>query len=137
MSAVIAIVLAVILLFIGILHLCWAVEVYWPFRSREELVRKVLSGSDVPSPAATAAVAVLLVAATYLALAVRWPGLRFVPDWCYEWGIWGLAAVLFLRAVVDPLMTRGGHPEYRKLNLRLYSPLCVVLAGMAVFTALA
>ena len=137
MSAVTAIVLAAILAIIGVLHFCWAAEIYWPFRSREELVRKVLSGTDVPSAAATAVVAVLLVIAGYLALAVRWQALRFVPDWCYEWGIWGLAAVLFLRAVVDPLMTRDGHAEYKRLNLRVYSPLCLVLTALAVVTALA
>ncbi|UGY94190.1 DUF3995 domain-containing protein [Streptomyces gobiensis] len=131
-----ALLLAVLLAFIGVLHLCWAIGIYWPFSSKEELTRKVLSDSeDVPSEPLTAVVGVVLIGAGYLALAARWDGLRFVPDWMYVWGMWGLVAVLALRGAVEPFTASKGNPDYTRLNRRAYGPLCCVLALLGVAVA--
>lgn len=128
--------LATALVTVGVLHFLWAVGVYWPATSQEDLARKATPDEAEIPRLLTALVAALLVGAAYVALAANWDGLRFVPDWLYRMGIWGLVAVMALRGLVEPFVTTSkGNGLYNRLNRRVYAPFCVVLALLGVAVA--
>ncbi|MBT2399833.1 DUF3995 domain-containing protein [Streptomyces sp. ISL-100] len=135
MINVASLLLAAALFTVGVLHFLWAVGVYWPATSQEDLARKAIPDSEEIPTLLTALVAALLVGAAYVALAANWDGLRFVPDWLYAMGIWGLVAVMALRGLVEPFTTSKGNELYNRLNRRVYAPFCVVLALLGVVVA--
>lgn len=56
------------------------------------------------------------------------------------WGVWGLSVVFFLRAIGDfnhcGLCKRVRDTPFAYWDTRLYSPLCLVLSGLACLLAL-
>ncbi|WP_447007131.1 DUF3995 domain-containing protein [Saccharothrix isguenensis] len=131
------ILLALLLTIAGVLHLLWAAGVMWPFRDERDLLRKVFSDAEaLPPNVVTAGVGVALVGAAYLALAGVWTSLRlpFVADWLYVLGLWGLVAVMALRGIVEPIVYifKPANPDYQRLDRLVYSPLCVLLAVLAL-----
>ncbi|GAA2999507.1 hypothetical protein GCM10010483_50530 [Actinokineospora diospyrosa] len=137
MTTIIAIVLALSLTVVGVLHLVWAAGIYFPFASEREAARKAVGDRETMPPwPLTTLVGALLILAAYLVLALRWPTWRIVADWVYEWSIWGIAVVFFLRAL-EPLAARTASAEYNRLNRRLYSPFVLVLSVLAAVVALA
>ncbi|MBM7774636.1 hypothetical protein JOD54_004840 [Actinokineospora baliensis] len=137
MTSIIAIVLALSLTVVGVLHLSWAAGVYFPFASEREAARKTMGDHEALPPwPLTTLVGALLVLAAYLVLALHWPTLRIVADWVYEWSIWGIAVVFFLRAL-EPLAQRTANADYNRLNRRLYSPFVLALSALAAVVALA
>jgi lysylphosphatidylglycerol synthetase-like protein (DUF2156 family) len=130
-----SVLLAAALFTVGILHFLWAIGIYWPATSQEDLARKATPDSvEIPS-VLTALVAASLVGAAYLALAANWDGLRFVPDWLYTMGIWGLVVVMALRGLVEPFIAGEDNELYSRLDRRAYAPFCVVLALLGVVVA--
>lgn len=127
--------LAAALFTVGMLHFLWAIGIYWPAASEEELARKATPDSQEIPSLLTALVAALLVGAAYVALAANWEGLRFVPDWLYTMGIWGLVAVMALRGLVEPFITGKDNELYNRLDRRAYAPFCVVLALLGAVVA--
>ncbi len=130
-----AIVAAVVLAALGLLHAVWAAGLPWPLSSRSALALTVVGepSQRMPGRAATLAVAGLLVFAAIWVLSLR--GLLLAKP---QAGLvravvtWGMVAVLALRGV-------GGFFEaalrpsiigtpYLRWSLRLYSPLSAALA---------
>ncbi len=135
----VAMVLALVLWGIALVHLYWALGGLWPARSGDELVRMVVGGEGaraMPGRGLTLAVALLI------ALAGLWPLLYLgriaapLPSWLIGPGMWGLAALFLLRGALTYL-PRAWHrqkdlPFYR-LNRRCFSPLSLVIgAGYSV-----
>lgn len=118
---------------IGGLHAVWGAGIAWPARDRASLARQVVGSDRVPPPAACFAVTGALGAAAALTLArtagddqVRWLG---------HLGTAGIAAVLGVRGVaglVGSGLLRTGHPEYRRRDVAVYSPLCLALAAATI-----
>ncbi|MET9419927.1 DUF3995 domain-containing protein [Streptomyces sp. NPDC006540] len=135
MTDIASLLLAAALFTVGVLHFLWAIGVYWPATSQEDLARKAIPDSEEIPRLLTAVVAALLAGAAYVALAANWDALRVVPDWLYRTGIWGLAAVMVLRGLVEPFTGEKGNDLYNRLNRRVYAPFCVVLALLSVVVA--
>lgn len=131
---VLALLTAGVLVLVGLLHVVW-IFTPWPLRTREEFARRVVDVAPerLPSPGLTLAVAVLLGVAAYLVVGradlVPVPG----PSWLTVVGTAGVAAVLLLRGVGGFVISSRRSTEFARLDLRIYSPLCVALAaGSAV-----
>jgi hypothetical protein len=123
----------VALVAIAALHAAWALGWYWPAESEGELAEYVLSRGErqrldgaLPPTPATWAVALALAGAAGIVRAVR-TGAR--SRLVRRVG-WGVAGVFLARGVVYlPSDLIGGLDDsYQRLDVALYSPLCVGLA---------
>lgn len=118
------------LLAIAGLHVLWGLGSSFPFRDREELADSVVGTSAVPPLRACFAVASALALAAVLVA-----GLLPLP---------GRLRALVLRVVASVLLTRGvsgalgrtsmlspgsDSPTFKRLDKRIYSPLCLWLAA--------
>ena len=118
------------LLAIAGLHVLWGLGSSFPFRDREELADSVVGTSAVPPLLACFAVASALALAAVLVA-----GLLPLP---------GRLRALVLRVVASVLLTRGvsgalgrtsmlspgsDSPTFKRLDKRIYSPLCLWLAA--------
>lgn len=121
-------------------HLMWAAGSSWPAEDREQLAELVF-GQDRPMPGAapTAAIAGLLGGAAGMLLAQRaGRHLPLLPRRAERLGLRAIPAVLALRGF-SGLVTSGRRlgritELYRRWDLRLYSPLCLLLAAASATT---
>ena len=124
------------LLAVAAVHAGWAAGSPWPLADRRELARAVVGGERMPPATACLAVAALLTVAAGLVAGFprRAPGLRRL-------GASGVVAALAARGLVGaagltPGLVRRLSPERRvsgefaRWDRRLYSPLCLLLAGL-------
>ncbi|MDQ6525322.1 DUF3995 domain-containing protein [Nocardioides sp. LHD-245] len=133
------------LLAIAALHLTWAVTP-WPLPTVADLARDVVGRSDgslrraVFVPATVAVAAALTVAAWLVALHGEVLSSPLSDD-ITRAGTWGVAIVLLGRGALGLAEAGSGRgdrpPSYRRLNLRIYSPLCLVLGAATATVALA
>ena len=121
---------ASILLVSAGLHAYWAAGGTWPAATEVELAETVVGGPGTKMPAAplTAAVAALLVlaAVVVLASAGTW---AVAPPRILVWATWALSGTLLLRGIGGIVADLLGGLEHRfaRLDIVLYSPLCVAL----------
>lgn len=133
---VLALVTALVLLVLGILHVVWMFSP-WPLRTREDFARRVVDVpvDRLPSRPLTAAVAIALGLAAYLVVGradvVGVPG----PGWVPVVGTAGVAAVLLLRGAGGLAVSTRKDTEFARLDVRVYSPLCLTLAAAAALVA--
>ncbi|NOU31255.1 MAG: DUF3995 domain-containing protein [Polyangiaceae bacterium] len=126
--------LAAALLAIGALHLAWACGSTWPRADRAALAALVIGRPVLPGPIACAAVALVFFVGTALVgslghlsgtLATMAHGATLAMAAVFALrGGWGFLEARVRREIV-------GTP-YAVWNVRLYSPLCVGLAALAV-----
>jgi hypothetical protein len=118
------------------LHAAWGAGAAWPFPDRAALADAVIGAAEVPGPRACFAVSGALGAAAALAAGwpARHPGLRRA-------GTSAAAAVLAARGVLGLAgRTRLVSPvsvsaRFTRLDRRVYSPLCLTLAGLIALAA--
>ncbi len=135
MSALAAALAAVLFLGTAALHAYWALGGCWPGRDPESLARIVVGGPPgmgFPGPGATWSVVVVLVGAAVTALAAAGVVQLSAPFGLVRGAALLGAAVLVLRGLEGFVDTRFrpdtvGSP-FERLNVRVYSPLCLVLA---------
>lgn len=114
---------------IGALHVMWGRGSTFPFTSRDQLNDTVIGGSATPSPAACYGIAGLL--ATAGALVAGVPGRS---SWLRRAGVCTVTAVLGTRAALGfagrtDLVSPGSEsPNFRRIDRRVFSPLCLALA---------
>jgi hypothetical protein len=131
---------AVVLGLLAVLHAIWAFSP-WPLRSRARFAEVVVGVDerDLPPPAAVLGVAGLLALAAGLVLMRSGVVAPVGPERVPRWGVRVLAAVLLLRGVAGLVVSgsgRGTSPEaFRRLDLAVYSPLCLALAAATTFPA--
>jgi hypothetical protein len=122
-----------VLVAIGALHAAWALGAAWPAGSEGELAEHVLSRGErerldgaMPSAGHTLLVALGLVGA---AGAVRGVARGSRSRWA-RGAAWGVAGTFLARGVVFPPLdiANGLKDRYDRLDLALYSPLCLALA---------
>jgi hypothetical protein len=120
------------LLLAGALHLVWATGSTFPFRSRSALNDTVVGRQVTPGPAQCLGVAGLLTcAAGLVASADR----RDVPVARAATAI--VALVLAIRAAfgfagrTDLLVPGSDSPRFRRMDRRVYSPICALIAAGA------
>jgi len=115
------------------LHLAWARGSAWPLGGRRELADAVVGQTDVPSPAACAAVAAALGAGAVLLEgggSLRRPGARALL------GAFGLRGALGIAGHTDVLSPGSTSRRFRELDRRVYSPVCLALALLTLPAAL-
>ncbi|WP_433273614.1 DUF3995 domain-containing protein [Actinosynnema sp. CS-041913] len=133
---VLALLTALVLAAVGALHVVWMFSP-WPLRTREEFASRVVGvpADRLPSPGLTAVPALLLALAAYLVVGradlVAVPG----PEWPAVVGTAGVAAVLLLRGVGGLVASAGKKTEFARLDLRIYSPLCIALSAATASVA--
>lgn len=129
----------VILSVISILHGYWAVGGFWPGKDEKSLILTVVgSGAKMPSPPLTWLVTAALGVAAILPLMATLE-ISGLFGSLIQWGLWGLVLVFAGRGIsgffeIKNRPTIVGTP-YARLNVLMYSPLCLFLA--VCFTYLA
>ncbi|MDX8048596.1 DUF3995 domain-containing protein [Lentzea sp. BCCO 10_0798] len=127
---------ATVLTLVGALHVVWMFSP-WPLRTPEEFASRVVGVpvEKLPTGPATGAVAVLLALAAYLvagrAGVVPVPG----PSWLAVVGTACVAAVFLLRGAGGLVVSSRQDTEFARLDQRIYSPLCLVLAACCATVA--
>ena len=121
---------------IAALHAAWGLGMTWPGTDARSLAQKVVGGSVFPSPTACFVVAGLVTAAAALVAARAHPKaqpLQRIPQPLAVLGVTAVAAVLGLRGAMGMVGSATGllasTGEFRRLNLAIYSPLCLALAA--------
>lgn len=119
---------------IAVLHAAWALGWRWPGGSDRELAETVVgAGAELPPRVAIWAVAGALALAGGLVAAAARPGAGRLE----RVGAWGVAGTLLLRGAVSPVADIAGglDARYERLDLLLYSPLCLALGAGAALVA--
>lgn len=117
------------------LHATWVFS-SWPLPDRTRFAELIVGTSPekVPAAAATSAVAALLASASALVARCGAPGRR-PPPRIAVLGTRTVAGVLLARAVAGFVVSSSGLVDapaaYRRLDLTVYSPLCLVLSAGA------
>lgn len=120
---------------IAVLHIVWAAGSSWPLSGRGELADAVVGREhgEVPPPLACLAVAAALASAAGLLAGggrldarLRALGARLVV------GVLATRAAAGLSGRTDLLAPGSSSPRFRALDRRLYSPLCLTLAALAL-----
>ncbi len=126
---------------IALIHVYWAAGGYFPGKDANSLAQTVVggkSGMTMPPVLACLVVAGLLFVAAYVVLVVGNITPPLLSLEVHKLAAYGLCAVLFLRGAGGFFDARlrpeiKGSP-YEKLNLVLYSPLCLTLAALTFIT---
>ncbi len=118
------------LLAVATLHVNWARGSAWPARDERALAQAVIGRDAMPSAPACLTVAALLTVGA--ALVAGWP--RRWPR-AQRLGAAGVATTLVGRGLIGftGLMPQGrASLMFARWNRRLYSPLCLALAGLCI-----
>jgi hypothetical protein len=116
-----------------LLHVYWALGGHWPGRDLKSMVDTVVGApvSAAPGPVACALVAILLGLAGALVV-----GTVVVDSVVVDVGAIGVAVVFLLRGLIGFVdvrlrpSTKGSR--FARLNVVLYSPLCLALGTLAL-----
>jgi hypothetical protein len=134
----VSVVSALVLSALALLHGIWAFSP-WPVDNRARFAEVVVGVDerDLPSTVAMLGVAGLLALAARLMLMRADFVAPIGPAWAPRWGVRVLAAALLLRGAAGLVVSGfgwGDSPEsFRRLDLAVYSPLCLGLAASAAF----
>jgi Protein of unknown function (DUF3995) len=138
-----ALIASAVLLAIAALHVYWAFGGHWPGVDGESLARTVVGGPPgmrMQPPWSCLAVAVLLTVASGLLFANRGLLELGLPRELARVGAFGVATVLLGRGSYGffDLRMRPSiqGSRYARLNLAIYSPLCLALGTLALISAL-
>ncbi|MBU0515030.1 MAG: DUF3995 domain-containing protein [Proteobacteria bacterium] len=136
-----AVLACLILCIVAAIHIYWAWGGYWPGNDEASLVAMVMGSGSRKMPAVvTLMVALALLVGAWLVLAIRgylrppWPG------WLFTVAVWAMVGVFALRGSVGLFLSKirpadAGAP-FERLNLIIYSPLCLVIAALIVVAAI-
>ena len=119
------------------MHVAWGAGSAWPFPDRSALADAVVGAEHVPGPASCFTVGTALAVAG--ALTAGWPARHPLLR---RLGACGAAGVLAGRGVLGLAgRTRLVSPtsvseNFVRLDRRLYSPLCLALAGLSALSVL-
>ena len=115
------------------LHVAWGLGASWPLGDRATLADAVIGRADVPPAAACWGVAGALgAAAAFVAERPRTrPRLRRVVAAGVVLALTG-RGLLGLAGRTDVVSPGSSSARFRELDRRRYSPLCLVLAGLAL-----
>ncbi|MEM1268582.1 MAG: DUF3995 domain-containing protein [Bacteroidota bacterium] len=144
MTSFLAVLLAVVLVLIALLHVYWAFGGRWASEAVIPTIPSEVERNESPvfspGPVATVMVAVMLTVATFIVLAAEGLVGLPVPAGWVRIGIWAIAGVFFLRAVGDfryvGFSKRIRETAFARMDTRYYTPLCLALSALALGVAL-
>ena len=140
MTDISALLAAVLLVAAAVVHVFWGVGGVWPARDGTALAKAVVGPKQeaMPGLVACAMIAVLLCGGAAVVLA-RAGIVDAGPDRLWRLGAWVVVGVLIARGAIGLATSALARPRetYHRLDLRAYSPLCLVIAALAVPAALA
>ncbi|MEV2273871.1 DUF3995 domain-containing protein [Nonomuraea africana] len=122
---------------VGTMHAIWTVTP-WPMASYADLARTVVGVTEGFPPAPlTGAVAVALGAAAYLVAAQAHLISSAVRPRLIRTGVWTVAGVIAARGTAGLISSglTGPSTDYTRMDLALYSPLCLAIASLAAYVA--
>lgn len=143
MRRISAVVAAVVFALVGAMHAVWAFSP-WPMATWEQFAFTILGAPDgkVPPGLAPMSIGVALAcfASAYFLLARVGLAPGVGPRWLGTVGVWTAAVVMLGRATAAGFVPSALHlvdsPEvYERLDLAVYSPICLVLGVLAVIVA--
>lgn len=126
---------------VAALHAAWMVT-SWPLESDAEFAEVVVGSTEgqAPPAAASAAMALLLGIAAWLIWRRARAPLEAQP-WYVRIGAWVVATVLLIRGalglLVSGLDVTTSPPRYDLWDVRIYSPVCLVLGALSLLVAVA
>ncbi len=134
-SKIAAVGAAILLTFIGLLHVIWAFGIYWPAQDYQEFLNMFWGETSPMPPLWTGIIlAVVFFIGSYGYVNMAWGRSPFLPKWLWTSGLTALFIIIGLRGVLAPLeMFRGELEPYKTLNLSVYSPLCIFIAHLGGF----
>ncbi len=121
-------ILAAILTVLAVIHIYWAAGGTW---AADKVTPKLADGQPifVPGPVVTLAVAALLLFAAAISARVVFGDFR-------HWLMYAMALAFALRAVGEfrycGFLKRIRNTEFAYWDTRVYTPLCVVMAALAL-----
>ncbi|MFI9556280.1 DUF3995 domain-containing protein [Nonomuraea endophytica] len=119
------------------MHAIWTVTP-WPRASYSDLARTVVGNTEeFPPPPLTGAVAVALGAAAYLVAAQARLAPSIAPPRLLRTGVWTVAGVLTARGIAGLISSglTGPSTAYTRMDLALYSPLCLAIGALTTYVA--
>ena len=138
------IVIAAVLALDSLLHAYWATGQIWPARNKRSLAQAVLNSNNIRAfrPAILLPLVALLACGALLVLArvhqLGVPG-QLIPDSLLQLSIVGVATGLLVRGVAGIGWVLGlapaGSKLFYRLNLLVYTPVCLLLFIAAVVVA--
>lgn len=138
MTKALALVLAVALAAIAVLHLYWGLGGFWPGHDEASLVDMVIgmpAGTPIPPLWACAVVALCLLVPAGGGLILSGALPNFFPRglrWAPAAALWASAFVFLARGAstyVSPLAESARGTAFYELDRILYAPLCLALAA--------
>lgn len=137
MTKISGILLATIFAVLSLFHLYWAAGGVFGKAVTVPSVRG--NRSFNPSPLATIIVAVALLIAMLIVIGQLGMLGETIPNWIFRWGSWGICIIFLLRAVGEfrlvGFFKQVTDTEFAYWDTRLFSPLCLVIAIMALIVA--
>lgn len=143
MKELAGVLIAVVLFVDGLLHIYWATGHIWPARNPKTLSLAVLNiDISFATPGVFALACALLLGACVVLARVHVlgePG-QLIPASLLQLGILAIASGLLLRGlagivwILRPTISRS--ELFYKLNLLVYTPVCLLLFAAAIFAAL-
>jgi len=137
-----AIVVAIVLLLIAVLHLLWAMGRHWPAKDEKALAKTVVGSKDIqkmPPRLASLLVAVVLTGAAHVVLAQAGMMPGFLLPQMYRILLVAMIIVFSARGLAAYVPHwRALVPEqpFARLDQNLYGPLCLVIAALLFDVAL-
>lgn len=129
----------------GIFSVLSGIHVYWAFGGKRGLTAAIPTKDGNPlfeaGPGGTLAVAVALLVAGGIVLGrIDVFVLASMPAWVYQWGVWAIAVLFFLRAIGE-FRYAGFFKSVKDTNFaywdtRLFSPLCLFVSGSALLISI-
>ena len=132
---------AVIFAAMAVLHAYWAVGGLWPGRDNESLAQIVVGsapGTRAPGPGPCWLVAACLAATAFTVLGTSGLLPIPVPPAWLRWAAWAGAIALSLRGLAGfavALMQPTRTSPFARLDVILYSPLCLLLSFLTIVAA--
>ncbi|HEY8092435.1 MAG TPA: DUF3995 domain-containing protein [Acidimicrobiales bacterium] len=137
-AAVVALGTAVAFTGVAVLHVAWGQGSTFPYDTRAELHDAVIGRDATPSPASCNAVAAALTAAALLVGRAGTGGGRASRICAGAVAtVLGVRAAFGLAGRTDVLVPGSESDRFRRLDRRVFAPLCVTLAAGAASAALA
>jgi hypothetical protein len=134
MPMLIALILSTVFIALAALHVAWALGFKW---GGDSLLPQQPDGTLLFRPGTVACLAAALMFVLPALIYLMRVGILVtgVPDWVPYVGVWGVAAVLLVRAVGEfryaGLTKRIKGTSFARRDTRIYTPLCLVLAALS------